>query len=588
MRAAYKELATLASLKEAEGRFVEEPERSRLYFETRRRVDTFKTALETADKETRQRYTRTLFEHEVCLNMLSFGEYLYFGGGVKAPELYLSAPKLSGTPVYEAVSLDVLRRMVRACSPVPLLANQVDSILGTFMDLPDPNQKIGRRIIAIADGLYWDRETSSFLSEARPYKCFYRLFDTEEEEKNVPRFAPSVFDKKFSKEVETAYNALGRVLAALPDQQFPKDPGQMPDGAPALPYDFPFILAWADGDKGLYWDLMKVIAATFLKKRPDVAFFLTGSGFNGKSQFVGLLHTIFGARNTSKVALSEIGDSHLTHSLRFSILNAPDDEGGDGKKDINSYTKVFKQVASHETLLLPVMFSNHPIELKADFISVFPMNIFPRWKGEDTSALTRRTLLLPFTHDFREESKKYANFAKETYTPEVMARLVGQALALARFYRDKPLDFSSTVDQYREQMELENDTTRVYRILFEKYFDGFQTKKLLYSDYRNWCLAGDVGSIDTIASFRTEWNKYLVSGHKMRASFIGVDGQTKRPWGYRIPREAPGYHTLYSDYPLGDLGVENPAYYGGTIGRAIDAGFSVVSILESQIREKRS
>lgn len=570
-------LANYSSLSELNKFFLPLENRSRDYLKVDKRLARYEN-----DPDLLAKHKQAVYNYTVCRNILSLGDFLYFGGGAKDPVLYLLSPSplLSSAPIYEKLPAPTLRRLVNACAPDLLVPKQVDDIIKTFLDIPDPNQQISRRIFAISDSLYWDRETASLTDDPAPHRCFFRLFDTRESEKNVPAFPPSTFDSTFSANVQSSYSSLLSVLNSLPDHTFPKDP--TPASHPTLPYDFPFILDWADGSYSLYWDLMKILATTFFNKRPDVAYILTGTGYNGKSQYVGLAHTIFGAANTSRAPLSEIGDHHITNSLRFSILNAPDDEGGNKKKDdINSYTKVFKQLASHETLTLPVLYSQTPIDLKADFMCIFPMNMFPRWSGSDVSALTRRTVLVPFTHDFRSHPVHYDNFARETYTPTLLASLVGQLLAIATFYKDKPLTYSSVIDNMAKQVELENDTVRAYLRLFEKYFNGFQSKKTLYLDYVNWVKSNEAGNIVPLSDFRMYWERYLSIPKEKRPNlrFRGVDGQDRRAKVYRIPTPLPHF-VLADEFPLKDLGITATSMYGLTIGNAIDSHFSVVDILD--------
>lgn len=535
-----------------------------------------------SDPELAQKHKRAVYNFKVCRNILSLGDFLYFGGGQTSPILYFNSPSqlISSTPIYERLPTPTLRRLVNACAPDLLEPKQVDDIIKTFLDIPDPNQQINRRIIAISENLYWDREKASLVQDPTPYRCFFRLFDTREPEKNVPAFPAQTFDQDFSDRVQSSYSSLLSALNSLPNHEFPKDP--TPESHPSLPYTFPFILDWADQSYSLYWDLMKILATTFFAHRPDVAYFLMGTGFNGKSQFVGLAHTIFGTANTSRAPLSQIGDTHITNSLRFTLLNAPDDEGGNKKHDdINQFTKVFKQLASHETLTLPVLYSQTPVDLKADFMCIFPMNMFPRWAGSDVSALTRRTVLVPFTHDFRNHPVHYENFAQQTYTPEVLAELVGQLLAIATFYKDQPLAYSSVIDNTAKQAEFENDTPRAYQKLFEQYFNGFQSKKMLYCDYANWVKANEAGTIVPMANFRIYWEKYLSIPNEKRPNlrFKGIDGHDKRAKVYRIPTPLQKF-VLAGDFPLSGLGIGHPEFYGSTIQDAIERGFSLVDILD--------
>ena len=73
-------------------------------------------------------------------------------------------------------------------------------------------------------------------------------------------------------------------------------------------------------------DIMRSVAYCFVKKKPVGSYILVGLRRNGKSSFVGLLHTIFGRENTSDVRLSQLGDPHYVNKLKYTMMNAPDEE----------------------------------------------------------------------------------------------------------------------------------------------------------------------------------------------------------------------------------------------------------------------
>lgn len=343
---------------------------------------------------------------------------------------------------------------------------------------------VNSNYIYICDGLYWDKRKGE-LTDGPIGPVFYKLFDTDFPDRHTVRVTP------FTKEQRQALlNRYEQVKKELEIGRFEQR--------------YEFIKVWANNDKDVATDLIRMNAYCFLDKKPLGSGILVGLKRNGKSTYVDMLHTEFGNNNTSRVQLTQLGDPHYTHTLRFSLLNAPDEE----EEKAVQFQGLFKTMSDHGILTLPVMRSNVPVRVPCDFMSFFPMNHTPEWKGTGASACVSRSLIIPFDNDLSKYDKVSKNFCEETFTAEMFSDYLGTVFAYAWWYHRHDHEFSHrmTIEQSLIQEDL--DSAVIYRKEFEKFFDGFDALKLVYEDYQFWCMARDT-KISTYKQFRFVFKQYL-------------------------------------------------------------------------------
>lgn len=404
-------------------------------------------------------------------------------------------------------------------------------------------------IVQVSPDIYWDGEIGELVS-GQPDKervCFHRLFNTQHPSKHIVQV-----DMSKGKPLIMGYykDTLEFLEKHTPDE---------------LPMDFDFIKTWANGKQDVYVDLLRSIAYCFLKRKPVGSYILIGERRNGKSSFVGMLHTIFGDQNTSMVRLSQLGDGHYTHQLLNSMLNAPDEE--DDK--VVSAQADFKTLADHGVLTIPVMRSNEPVVLQADFMCFYPMNHMPEWKGSGAGACLKRSLVIPFYADLSEYDNGEDNFAETTFTPTMMAKLMGVVFALAHYYSNKPLEFSLTMQREQRVLEEEQDSAFEYRDEFLHFFDGFTTKKELYEDYVNWCKTYDK-RISTKKEFDFLWREIYAQRSTYKLGKIVYQVR-------RLPRT--GHYPLVPGLKLTGLNIPR-------VADMWEHGLSVVAELSAYEAEK--
>ena len=442
----------------------------------------------------------------------------------------------NGCPYYSRLPRIFLQRVVMQAAltlktPVSLTGSRVDRLVGTFMNRPAIIPNIERRVFYVSDDLFFNLDAKPGADQLvsgdklpPTARCFFHLFDSSTTDKDIVSFPKETFDRSFSRKVMSAYDSLLMRLEEMapnPADHFPAASlSATSQGDDPLPRHFSFIEDWANGNPGLYWDLMTIPATIFLKEKPTVSFFLSGSAMNGKSSYLGLIHSMLGTNNTTRVKLSDMDKWHLNTQLQYTLFNAPDDEGDSISAQSAEF---FKSIASHGTISLPIMRSQVPMKLNADFMSAHPMNAFPDWGNtSSTSALTRRTCLIPFTADFRDRPR-VENFAQKTFTPEVMAEFVGEVLALATFYSEHPLIWSDTTMGAKYQVEAENDSVRLYKEKWQQYFSGFQSIGLIHDDYRCWCRENGFEHVSDLNSFKIHFYHCLSS--RSKTLLTGADGK---------------------------------------------------------------
>lgn len=333
----------------------------------------------------------------------------------------------------------------------------------TKASMPD----ISRRYLLVSEGRYWDTEKCIW-TEYPNEPCYYRLFDTDGPEGEVVALPP--LTQELAERCQRKSNHTNQVL---------KNKGH-------LPMQFKFVSGWAVGNQDIYDDIMKTMAIPFMAKKPLGAGVWIGATRNGKSTAIDVLKSILGANNCTAVRLNQLDDPHHNTKLAFTLFNAPDEE--DEKLDARIQA-TFKTLGAHGNLTLAKMYSEEGTHVNANFLNVFPMNHLPQWSGQGASACVKRSLIIPFYADFSAFDNRPGNFIEENLTPEVVADFVGTLTGIAKFYSDRELVFSPVMKQQQEMIQVHVDSALTYKREFELFFDGFQTKKMLYDDYLYWCQA---------------------------------------------------------------------------------------------------
>ena len=382
---------------------------------------------------------------------------------------------------------------------VPLLEKDVNSCADTLLRVVKTRRhvdEVNRGYVAIFGGLVFNKESGTILEENQlpnDSQVFFRMFDTPIKSIKIPKITGFTDDDK-----DTVLKYYHKIFDSL------NTSGDIPEE------EFQFISAWANYDHSTYMDLLKTFASPLLKTLPRVCIFLVGTGSNGKSACVNLIHTVYGEANTTRNKIAETGDWHKALSLKYTLVNCPDEDSlnFDAAKKIRDPITDFKTFAAHEKIEINKMREQTPITIKCDFMSIIPMNHMVDWtKEEDAGPLVKRSMVINFDNDLEADPNvdMREDFAVSTYTHDVMAKFVGTITGIAGYYtrNNLPMEFSDKAKKIQQGLKEEQDSAATYRKQFEKHFCAYESIKFLYEDYQKWCEAKDLtplprGALDLV------------------------------------------------------------------------------------------
>jgi hypothetical protein len=349
--------------------------------------------------------------------------------------------------------------------------------------------RLNDNIIKVGKDMYWDEERAEFTT-APNGTCMRELFDAsplDEIKLDINKIITPYTRGIYRKTLEHLEANNGNIMPWELLEGSPKKQKEL--GCDLLRLDSlslaPFW-TWANEDLDTFNDLLKAAASIFMHNKPKGAFILIGRTRNGKSSYIKMLHTMLGRNNTSAVKLADLEDPHFVHDLTTTMLNAPDEDDEGKGKELARSQSYFKSISAHEPIPLKLLFSAEPVKVSTQFMSFYPMNKLPEWSGSGKEACMRRSLILMFNNDLSKFDNNGRNFEKETYTEDFYGELIGVLGAIAHYYREKPLEFSTTMQANRESVSEAIDSATNYLNAFVKYFSGYQVTPLI-EDYKLWC-----------------------------------------------------------------------------------------------------
>ena len=407
--------------------------------------------------------------------------------------------------------------------------------------------KVDNTLIQLVPDKFWDTETGDLYDEIpEGRRCFRRLFDTSKETKHIVKYEPGTFDN---------YGGILKAYVRSTITELTNNDGDLKEDD-----DFTFLKTVACGNHGRYMDLLRMFSTFFMKNKPLGTYILEGNGRNGKSGVIGLIHTLMGSRNTSKLQLSELGNWHKNHCLVNTLVNAPDEEKPGTLED----TDLFRVIADHGDIELDVMHGQKPIEISCDFQCVSASNHLPEWEGNDAEACIRRARIIPFRADLSGNDNKNESFEKVTYTPDRMIHFLGVVLGIAKFYMTRDFPESKSSEVMREILQENMVSYRLYYTSFVSFFGKYHKLRDVYVDYTFWCK--DKGyKINKYDEFKEAFNDSREKKTRHTDARVALDNV------YRVSNLQLCFYNEW-------ICPEAPTY--GTIGQMHDVGVSVLSLME--------
>jgi len=220
------------------------------------------------------------------------------------------------------------------------------------------------------------------------------------------------------------------------------------------------------------------------------AFFLTGTGSNGKSTYLELISYMLGEKNVSNLDLKNLSGRFDKVQMFGKLANIGDDISDEFVVD----TSFFKKVVTGNRI--EAEHKGQPVFSFSPYVKLyFSANNIPRMgKGRDWEAIKRRMVIIPFEAKFSPEDPDYSPFIgsmlKEQGSVEYLIKLAVQGLK--RILRRN--DFTLSVKVQEEINDFEKSNNPVLLFIEEYLDDGKQiahelTEKV-FSDYQGFCVLG--------------------------------------------------------------------------------------------------
>ena len=430
------------------------------------------------------------------------------------------------SPVTREELDDEVKQMHRTLFPMFFESGELKRACNTVYDnIREKIMETDNDYIAVSDHLLFDTVNKRLvpvegLPEPFP-RVFYKMFDSDQVSGDQVKVPPLTVAQEAILQEEYK-----RTYALLENGKFPQNIEE--------------INEWACGEEDVYRDIVHMYSTAFMKNKPLGVFFPIGVGRNGKSSCIDLWASLVGTNYTARVPLDKMGDKHYLYALQKAVINIPDETGEDIVKD----DATFRMVAAHSEQDYEKMASNNSVKVKYNFMMACPMNHVPKWSGgQSADTCVRRTNPIPFNADFSKSDLSGDSWGQEHFTPDFMATLAGQVLAVAAFYSDHEWEETPTMIMERQVVREETASKYVYFKLWDAVFDGFEKFELVDTDYKNWCILKE---LEPEPMKRTEllWRKYTRTnvtnprnGREMRAYRNRKDGVSRSVMmsDYRFP-----------------------------------------------------
>lgn len=264
-----------------------------------------------------------------------------------------------------------------------------------------------------------------------------------------------------------------------------------------------FVLKIMDGDKQLVDVLESYLGYSisgdncWLQK----AIFLVGEGANGKSTLIETIKHIVGRKNTTSVPVQKIHVDTYRQRLHLKLFNFSEETSVDSLIDNSE----FKNLVSGGSMIVKELYKQ-PKEVVNTCKFIIACNELPRVK-DSTYAMSRRMIIVPFEHTFKEEERK------RDYHLELVKEASGIFNRLIEAYystiNNGYIKETAAIKKHVEEYRIENSSVLMF-LREETYFEpGKQLdKSVLYSEYSTYCIVSGMRPKNKVWFYRELYSVY--------------------------------------------------------------------------------
>lgn len=277
---------------------------------------------------------------------------------------------------------------------------------------------------------------------------------------------------------------------------------------------------FACNDENIKTLLKEVIGYCFYRYNElGKAFILTGDKSNGKSTFLDMISSLLGQENISSLDLAELGERFKTAELFGKLANIGDDIKGDFIPDL----AIFKKLVTGDRVNAERK-GQDPFEFNNYSKMLFSANKIPRVKDE-TGAVLRRLIIVPFNAKFDKNSKDYDPYIKyKLRSDEVMEYLIMEGLkGLKNVLKNKGFTISEKIEiELQEFDEMNNPILMFIRDNDENDIKNHTTNEV-YLNYTEYCRESGLNPLGKI-----EFSRQMCKNFGFKVSIKKIDNKTMR------------------------------------------------------------
>ena len=277
---------------------------------------------------------------------------------------------------------------------------------------------------------------------------------------------------------------------------------------------------FACNDENIETLLKEVIGYCFYRYNElGKAFILTGDKSNGKSTFLDMISSLLGQENISSLDLAELGERFKTAELFGKLANIGDDIKGDFIPDL----AIFKKLVTGDRVNAEKK-GQDPFEFNNYSKMLFSANKIPRVKDE-TGAVLRRLIIVPFNAKFDKNSKDYDPYIKyKLRSDEVMEYLIMEGLkGLKNVLKNKGFTISEKIEiELQEFDEMNNPILMFIRDNDENDIKNHTTNEV-YLNYTEYCRESGLNPLGKI-----EFSRQMCKNFGFKVSIKKIDSKTMR------------------------------------------------------------
>jgi putative DNA primase/helicase len=277
---------------------------------------------------------------------------------------------------------------------------------------------------------------------------------------------------------------------------------------------------FACNDENIETLLKEVIGYCFYRYNElGKAFILTGDKSNGKSTFLDMISYLLGQENISSLDLAELGERFKTAELFGKLANIGDDIKGDFIPDL----AIFKKLVTGDRVNAERK-GQDPFEFNNYSKMLFSANKIPRVKDE-TGAVLRRLIIVPFNAKFDKNSKDYDPYIKyKLRSDEVMEYLIMEGLkGLKNVLKNKGFTISEKIEiELQEFDEMNNPILMFIRDNDENDIKNHTTNEV-YLNYTEYCRESGLNPLGKI-----EFSRQMCKNFGFKVSIKKIDSKTMR------------------------------------------------------------